>query len=145
MRHKRVVDMKQALTLVFGKQPREVRLAGLWSNWSMVMGRDLAALAWPLGARKHTLLLGGEDGMAMQELVLLREEILERANAFMDEAFFSDVHVSLALGKRPLDALPFLPIRERDPALPPKLSGTALSGDSAAARCYAAFAALARK
>ena len=111
------------------------------------MGPELAPLAWPLGEHKGVLLIGGEDAMAMQDLVMLRDEILERANAFMDKAFFTDVHVSLSLGKRPLDGLAPPPPRERVSGKLPKLDGSALQGadpDSPAARCYAAFLALAQ-
>jgi hypothetical protein len=129
------------------RYPRKARLARLWQNWSMVMGPELALLARPLGERKGVLLVGGEDAMIMQELVLMRDEILERANAFMEERFFSDAHVSLSLGKRPLDAPAPAPSRGRELAVLPKLDGSALPGadpDSPAARCYAVFLDLAR-
>jgi len=108
----------------------------------MAMGPELAPLAWPLGERKGVLLVGGEDSMVMQELVMMRDEILERANAFMDEHFFTEVHVSLSLGKRPLDGLAPPPPRGQTPKILPRLDGSALRGadpDSPAARCYAAF------
>jgi hypothetical protein len=85
--------------------------------------------------------------MVMQELAMMREEILERANAFMDERFFTDVRVSLGMGKRPLDGLMPPPSRGRAPEIIPKLDGSALRDadpDSPAARCYAAFLDLAR-
>jgi hypothetical protein len=78
---------------------------------------------------------------------MMRDEILERANAFMDERFFTDVHVSLGMGKRPLDALAPPPARVRAPQIIPQLDGSALRDadpDSPAARCYAAILALAR-
>jgi hypothetical protein len=114
----------------------------------MVMGPELAPLAWPLGERKGVLLIGGEDAMIMQELAMMRDEILERANAFMDERFFTDVHVGLSLGKHPLDGLAPPPSRGRDPKVLPKLDGSALRAadpDSSVARCYAAFLRLAQE
>lgn len=98
----------------------------------MVLGDELASLARPLGLAweekprsggwrtaaatpsgeagpysdsGNLLLLGAEDGMAMQELQLQAEEILERVNAFMEKPFFARVKVSLILGGRPLDRL----------------------------------------
>jgi len=147
MRARQLVSAREAVDRLLGRYPHKVRLARLWQHWSMTMGPELAPLAWPLGERKGVLLIGGEDAMVMQELVMIREEILERANAFMDEHFFTDVHVSLGMGKRPLDALTPPPARARTPRLIPRLDGSALRGvdpDSPAARCYAAFLELAR-
>ena len=141
MRTKRLVSMREAVEQMLRRYPRKARLARLWQNWSMVMGPELAPLAWPLGERKGVLLVGGEDSMIMQELVMMRDELLERANAFMGESFFTDAHVSLSLGKRPLDGLPPPPCRQVPPIFP-RLDGSALRGadpDSPAARCYAAF------
>ena len=147
MRVRRLFSAREAVERLLRRYPDKVRLARLWWNWGMVMGPELAPLAWPLGECKRVLLVGGEDSMVMQELVMLRDEILERANAFMDERFFTDVHVSLSLGKRPLDGLTSPIVRRRARKILPKLDGSALRGvnpDSPAARCYAAFCELAR-
>ena len=147
MRAKKLVSAHEAVERLLHRYPHKVRLTSLWRHWSMVMGPELAPLAWPLGERKGVLLVGGEDAMAMQELVMMRDEMLERANAFMDERIFTEVHVSLSLGKRPLDGLTPPPTRERVPKILPKLDGSALrwaDPDSPAARCYAAFLNLAR-
>lgn len=129
-------------------RPEQARLARLWQHWSMVMGAELADMAWPLGHRNGALLVGGEDAMAMQELSLMAEEILERANAFMGEAFFSTVKVSLAMGRSPLDVP--LPVVRQGGTLPlgPPLSGaylTSLPEDSPVTRCYAKFVAASRR
>lgn len=134
-----------ALLRRLGK-PEQAMLTRLWQHWSMVMGPDLAGLAWPLGHRNGALLVGGEDAMAMQELSLMADEILERANAFMGERFFATVKVSLALGKNPLDTA-LAPPRATPPLLEsgPPLSGAYLASmpaDSAVARAYARYVAL---
>ena len=133
-----------ALLTRLGK-PEQARLARLWQNWSMVMGPDIAPLAWPLGHRNSTLLVGGEDAMVMQELSMLTGEMLERANAFMDGPFFTDVKVSLALGKNPLDSVATVLETHRRPVLEvgPPLTGLHLAEmdpQSPVARCYARFA-----
>ena len=147
MRTKKLVSAHEAVERLLHRYPHKIRLTRLWQHWSMVMGPELAPLAWPLGERKGVLLVGGEDAMAMQELVMMRDEMLERANAFMDERFFTEVHVSLGLGKRPLGGLTPLFAHERGPKTLPKLDGSALrwaDPNSPAARCYAAFLNLAR-
>ncbi len=127
------------------ERPGEARLARLWQNWAMVMGPELAELAWPLGHRGGILLIGGEDPMAIQDLSFLSAEILERANAFMDFPFFREVKVGPCLGKTPLDAASAeTSLRERGGRLKlgPFAEGVYLSAmnpDSPVARCYALF------
>ncbi len=86
-------------------QAEKVHLVRLWQHWPMVMGDEIAALAWPLGCKNSVLLVGGEDAMSMQELSFMQWDILERANAFMGRDFFTAVRVQLALDKKPLDVL----------------------------------------
>ena len=99
---------------------REGRLIRLWQNWDMVMGPELAELAWPLGARKSILLVGGEDNLTLQDLSFMTPEILERVNAFMgtDEPAFDKVDLQLLMGRKSMDQ------RVRMPGEPP--AGTQL-------------------
>ncbi len=86
-------------------RPEHVRLMRLWENWQMVMGEDLSDLACPLGHSEGVLLVGAEDAMSMQELHYYSDEMLERANAFMDAVFFTEVRIRLILGRKSLDAV----------------------------------------
>ena len=105
----------------------QFQLARLWENWEMVMGPDLAALAFPLGQRKGILLVGAEDNMAAQDLSYMSPEILERVNAFMDGPFFNRVEVHLLFGRTPLDTTRVVvPPSSRVP-LPPGPRGLAVS------------------
>jgi len=132
-----------------GGGAQRVRLCALWQNWGFVMGPELAPLAQPLGQHKGILLIGAEDSMLLQELQMLSAEILERANAFMDEKFFSSVRLSLIMGKTVLDrgAAPARTPARLGAARPPgdglpPLEGRFLSrmdADSPVARCYARF------
>lgn len=79
-------------------------LVELWRHWEMVMGSQLASLAFPLGARGEILLVGAEDNFVLQELSFMAPEILERANAFMESEAFSKVEFSLLQGRATLDA-----------------------------------------
>ena len=134
-------------------------LQSLWDNWEKVLGPELAAIAQPLGhhgdgkgasaAGKPALLLGAEDAMLLQELRFRGEEILERVNGFLGQAYFCEVKVSLPLGRS-------APVRSRAPADvaaqgetggEPAARGTFLSGmdgDSPVARCYARVAGRAK-
>jgi len=117
-------------------------LRQLWMNWDMVMGDELAALAFPLGHRKDILLVGGEDNLVLQELSFQAEEILERANAFMGTPTFMKVELHLSLGRTPLTAIPDITPSTR-PALPLKkpdgLTGTLrFAPDSPVGRFYEA-------
>ncbi len=124
-----------------GEKLMQVRL---WQNWDMVMGPDIAPLAWPLGARNDTLIVGGEDNLALQELSFMTPEMLERVNAFMDAPVFNRVELRLVMGDKPLDQPPDIqPSTRVRPAPPrPRDLGAHLEDmrpDSPVARCYAAY------
>jgi hypothetical protein len=76
-------------------RPWQGRIKELWRHWDLVAGPEISRLGRPLGHTDKTLFLGVEDAMAMQELSLQRDEILERSNAFMNEKFFLDLKVRL--------------------------------------------------
>jgi len=119
-------------------------LTRLWEHWHMVMGEDLSSLAIPLGHRKETLVLGAEDSMAAQEIAMQSFEVLDRANAFMNQPYFSRIQVELVMGRVNLSRPPL----EHQPPSPayriPKpeklgnLQGT-LDPESPVTRCYEAY------
>ena len=126
-----------------GQDPRLEHLEQLWRNWSMVMGPEIAALARPLGHRESRLLVGGEDNLALQELIYHTPEMLERANAFMDGEVFSRVELHLLEGRTPLDerVSRALPAQRRELVRPEHL-GTLLGRldpASPVGRCYQAY------
>ena len=109
----------------------------------MVMGPEIAALARPLGHRESRLLVGGEDNLALQELIYHPPEMLERANAFMDGEVFSRVELHLLEGRTPLDerVSRALPAQRRELVRPEHL-GTLLGRldpASPVGRCYQAY------
>ena len=126
-----------------GKERRH--LTALWQNWRTVMGEAIADLAFPLGHKDATLLIGADDNMSMQELSLQSVEILERANAFMDSDFFRQVKVALMQGQRDLSRkraqAPYVPFRVPKP---PRLGGLAgkLDPQSPVTRSYEAYVAM---
>lgn len=123
-----------------GQDARALRLNELWKNWTMVMGPDLAPLAQPLGHRGDLLLVGGEDNLVLQELSYAVPEILERVNAFMDEAFFQRVELRLVFGRTPLNLAASTPVPGPPPlARPPRLGGLSLDPESPVGRCYQAY------
>lgn len=125
---------------VLGNDKRWEHLTQLWNNWKMVMGAELAPLAHPLGHREGILLVGVEDHFLMQELSYAVPEMLERVNAFMDEAFFQKIELHLLGDRVPLNeiqatTLPPLPPPER----PKQLGGLHLDPNTTIGRCYAAY------
>ncbi len=134
-------SIREALSAFLDKQGGEqLHLTRLWEHWDMVMGRELAALGSPLGHRKDVLLLAAEDPMAAQDLVMQTQEILERANAFMDGPFFARVQVEQTMGRpdlaKPVRAAP--PPPAPPPRRPENLGGLVgvLDPSSPVGRCY---------
>lgn len=136
----------EALALYLKKNGGEerARLTLLWEHWEMVMGEDLASLAIPLGHKKDVLLIAAEDSMAAQDIAMQADEVLLRANAFMDAPYFSRIQVELVMGRSDLsrNAPPTSP----PPAAPPVLKpaqlgslGASLEPDSPVTKCYNAY------
>jgi len=123
-----------------GMKPEQTLLGQLWQNWDIVMGPDIAPVAHPLGHRNGILLIGGDDSCAMQELSYAVPEILERANAFMDEEFFHKVELHLLMGKDSLQRVDITQAPELPaPPRPPRLGKAQLPPDSPIAQAYAAY------
>ncbi len=129
-----------------GKERRH--LTALWQNWPAVMDSAIASLGFPLGHKEHTLIIGADDSMALQELSLQSVEILERANAFMDSEFFRQVKVVLMQGQqdlaRPRPRRPDTLFRPAPPPKPPRLGALLgkLDPESPVTRSYEAYIAM---
>lgn len=103
-RTRRAQSLTEALECFFARHKGRgnLRLPHLWENWPMVMGDPLWRAALPLGVQDRILLIGAEDNMLMHELSFHTPEILDRANAFMDEGYFERVRLELLRGRQPL-------------------------------------------
>lgn len=107
-RERRVQSIQDALQLFFSrhKGKGDFHTAHLWDNWEMVMGEPLWRLALPLGCQDRTLIIGAEDNMLMHELNYSSNEILGRANAFMNAFveydYFNKLRFELLQGRTPL-------------------------------------------
>ena len=118
-------------------------LVRLWEHWDMVMGKELASLASPLGHKKDVLIVAVDDSMAAQDIAMQAQEILERVNAFMTGCFFSRLQVELTLGRKHLSQ----PVCLRQPPPPPPRIAKpehfgSLAGydpQSPAGQCYEAY------
>lgn len=151
----------RALLAAMGGTPGRAGLQSLWDNWEAALGEELAALARPLGHHegRHTekgatgsgeggavLLLGAGDAMLLQELRFRGEEILARVNGFLGQVYFSEVQVSLPLGRRePVRSRKQEKMAERADADtlgegPSGIFLEAMDSASPVARCYARFA-----
>lgn len=95
-------------------------LVQLWRHWDIVMGPQLSGLAYPLGARRESLLIGADDNLVLQELSFLSLEILERANAFLETPYFARIELSLLRGRVTLDvAIPLIDEADKKAYIPP--------------------------
>lgn len=101
---KRGISVREALErfLIKTRSRERFHLLHLWDNWPMVMGDYLAGTALPLGAKERILIIGAEDNMLLHELSFQVNDILARANAFMNTPYFNQVRLELLQGRRPL-------------------------------------------
>lgn len=105
----------ELLDAFWAKHPKgeaSTSLLELWRHWDMVLGQPLASLALPLGHKEHSLIVGAEDNLALQELSFLSSEILERVNAFLNEPYFDTVQLELLMGRATLNNISCLSAKE---------------------------------
>ena len=137
-----LVDLLPLALEELGVGADRIRLGHLWENWEYVMGPELAGLACPLGTHRDVLLLGCEDNMLMQETTLCRDEILERANTFMEKPYFHNIRASLRMGRRDL-SVPRPKPQVKQQVFESNVRGTyldSISPDTPWGRCYAVYA-----
>ena len=117
-------------------------LVRLWEHWPVVLGEKLASSTSPLGHKKKMLIIGCENSMAIQDVRMQQEEILERVNAFFGKTAFTKLRVELMLNHTDLASpLPKM-LNDHDEMPRPNLTGKFLSdipSDSPVGRCYAHF------
>lgn len=153
-RERRMRSSGEALALMVEKLggQDQAMLVRLWNAWPDVMGEFLTSLGQPRGHKGSTLIIGAHDSIAMQELTMLSEEILERANAFLETPFFESIHVALMQGEQSLsrsDIQSQAPKASQQPKRPapplpyeaPRIGALMgrLSPDSPITRCYEAY------
>ena len=112
-------------------------LCELWKNWPIVMGDEIAAMAYPLGSRGDVLIIGGDDNYILQDLSYYVDEILMRANAFMQVEF------NLLMGQHDLRSVDTTIIPKAPPPQKPENLGTLrIPQGSPAAAAYEAYVRL---
>jgi Protein of unknown function (DUF721). len=124
----------------------------LWRQWEEAVGQDIASLGQPLGSRDSVLEVMAYDSMAMQDLKMQADILLERANTLMGGNPLTAVTFSLPDSRKPL-SLP--PQRPPMPPAPPKPEFVPPEGfgkiahlldpNSTVGRCYHAVYALYEK
>lgn len=136
--------MDEALHTTLGSPEArlELAIARLWLHWAEVLGPDMAQFVRPLGRHKTTMLLGAANSLVMQEFSFFGPQILEKANAFLGNAYFQKVQLELMGGRPALDE-PLLPPPppKTAPPVPSPLGNLlpCIEPDSAIGSCYRAY------
>ncbi|MCF8039497.1 MAG: DUF721 domain-containing protein [Desulfohalobiaceae bacterium] len=121
---------------------REFQIAGIWKNWSHIVGPRLIELARPLGKRKKTLVIGVENSLAMQELVFYSEQILEQVEEYLGWQPFDKISFELLHNSTSLDQLSLgNDYQARPVKIPDSIGGLKgrLPEESAVGSCYRAY------
>ncbi len=143
-RKKKVLSASEALSTVLGtpEAALELAIARLWRHWPQILGPEIAAMIRPLGHRQGTMLLGATNSMVMQEFSYFAQNILDKANGFLGNAYFQKVQIELMAGRPALDEslLPKFPPRLKP--LGPDVLGNLLpcmDPSSPVTSCYRAY------
>ena len=141
---KKARSVSEALNSVLGspESALELAIARLWRHWPEILGSEMAAMIRPLGHRKETMLLGATNSMVMQEFSYFAQTILDKANAFLGNAYFQEVKIELMAGRPALDEslLPKIPPPPKAPE--PDILGNLLpcmDPSSPVTSCYRAY------
>lgn len=143
-RQKKVRTASEALDRVLGgpEAALELAIARMWRHWPEILGPEISEMIRPLGHRKETMVLGATNSMVMQEFSFFAQDILDKANAFLGNAYFREVRIELMAGRPALDEslLPPIPPRPRPPR--PDVLGNLLpcmDPSSPVTSCYRAY------
>ncbi len=143
-REKKVRSVSEALDSILGtpEAALELAIARLWRHWPQILGEDIAAMIRPLGHRQTTMLLGATNSMVMQEFSYFAQNILDKANEFLGNAYFQKVQIELMAGRPALDEslLPKIPPPPKPPE--PDVLGNLLpcmDPSSPVTSCYRAY------
>ncbi|MFW6055669.1 MAG: DUF721 domain-containing protein [Thermodesulfobacteriota bacterium] len=121
---------------------REFQIAGIWNNWSRIVGPRLQELARPLGKRKKTLVIGVENSLAMQELVFYSDQILEQVSDYLGWQPFDKISFELLHNSTSLDQLTLgSDYQVRPVRIPDSLGGMKgrIPEESAVGSCYRVY------
>lgn len=143
-RTRKLCSVGEALDTALGSPEArlELAIARLWRHWAEVLGPDMAQFVRPLGRRKSTMLLGAANSLVMQEFSFFGPQILEKANAFLGNAYFQKVQLELMGGRPALDeSLLPPPPPKATPPVPSPLGNLlpCMDPNSAVSSCYRAY------
>jgi len=130
---------------------REMDIARLWKHWPELVGEEFADMVKPLGRQGHTLILGVEDNLLMQEMVYHTEALLEAVSHFLGWKPFDNIKYKLLQNRSALDEVDLE--REKTGSSLGQLPDSSQVGalldvlpeDTPFGRCYRAYIALHRQ
>lgn len=70
----------------------------IWGAWPQIVGESIARHATPIRMQETTLLVGVRDSVWLQELTMLRPQLLAKIHAVVDPALVTEIRLILARG-----------------------------------------------
>jgi predicted nucleic acid-binding Zn ribbon protein len=86
------------LRKVFGanqKIGQKIRQYRLWAEWERLVGSQLASKARPLRVQGTTLLIGATSHSWVQELTMMRPQLLAKVHEVIDPGIITEIRVTL--------------------------------------------------
>lgn len=75
---------------------KKVQQYQLWNQWAEAVGPQVAAQAWPARMQGTTLVVAATSPSWVQELSMLRSDLLRKVQLILDPKLVTDIRVELA-------------------------------------------------
>ncbi|MBI4238312.1 MAG: DUF721 domain-containing protein [Deltaproteobacteria bacterium] len=88
----------ELLAGLFQQRPEyaaKARQYRIWELWPRVVGESIARNATPIRMQDTTLLVGVRDSVWLQELTMLRPQLLAKIHTLVDPALVTEIRVIL--------------------------------------------------
>ena len=90
-----VGELLQSVLKNSPKVAQKVQQYQLWNQWAEMVGPLIAAQAWPARMQGTTLVVAAKSPSWVQELTMLRSELLRKIQMILDPTLVTHIRVEL--------------------------------------------------
>ncbi len=89
-------DLLQSVLKSTPAVAKKVQQYQLWNRWAEAVGPQIATQAWPARMQGTTLVVAAKSPSWVQELSMLRNDLLRKVQMILDPTLVTDIRVELA-------------------------------------------------